>query len=201
MFIFCRKSFKFSLIVCMGMFINIGWATPPKDFIMFVGHDIEVANIGEDLLVPVMIKQAKAWESASISFTVEKLTSGNTDPNVVHIKTLKLPAKINTPYTVYVPLTVTGEGHFKVIGKVHMNLAGNRPVYADLPEWTYPLDFEIFALNGKYAVASVAGDTELAKFLVEQEHPQLRPSCSSGDCTCATKIRIYRITKKSLFGL
>jgi hypothetical protein len=159
----------------MAMFMaSSAFATPIKPIMAHV-ESIAPVNIGEKTFIPVQIDKLDfKLKSAKISFKINTwlppLEEGISADSVKTEETVVDVSKLTSfPYTVYVPVTVTGEGRFDFKGALHIEALEGKMIF-DKEYFDYPLRFSIFAFEGrvffaKYSdsAAAAAADENLKK--------------------------------------
>ncbi|MDR1976702.1 MAG: hypothetical protein LBQ18_06890 [Campylobacteraceae bacterium] len=145
-------------------------ASTYKPIIAYV-KDAEPVKIGETALVPVQIDIMRfKLKSAKITFelnTTLPLREG-VSPNSVIIKEAVVDVSKKAPYTVYVPVTVTGDGMFDFKGTLHIEMCDKENAFK-IDSFDYPISFGIFAFDGE---VFFGGNSEMA--IKNRAYPNLQ---------------------------
>ncbi len=114
------------LAVCFLIFFNSDtWARPRAFLEAWLMEPGAPVAIGETKLIPVHVSVAPKWQSAFIQFEVDtrfpELPEGVNHASVQSEK-FEIDASLKAPFTVYVPVKVTGEGLFQMKGILHFDM-------------------------------------------------------------------------------
>ncbi|MDR3178282.1 MAG: hypothetical protein LBT96_04780 [Campylobacteraceae bacterium] len=118
-------------------------ATPIKHIIAHIGG-MEPVKIGEKSFIPVRIDRLNfKLKSAKIGFEV------GTSPIKIEETIVDVSKLTSFPYTVYVPITVTGDGIFDFNGVLHIEALEGEKIF-NKEYFDYPLSsLGVFAFEGE----------------------------------------------------
>jgi len=140
-------------------------------------------TIGQTLYIPVHISIMPQWKSASISFEVD--TRFLRYPAPVQFETVEIDASLRSPFAVYVPVKVTGEGLFTMKGVLHFEMEDGEKTLSGASSGDYHLfgpsvfsfDGEVFlgrdidqAIMKKVNRNLLRGDSAISILVVKQWH-------------------------------
>ncbi|MDR1614898.1 MAG: hypothetical protein LBS26_04930, partial [Campylobacteraceae bacterium] len=154
-------SWWFTALFLVSFMAGNAFATPIKPIRAYVESAAPV-NIGEKTFIPVQIDWLNfKLKSAKISFKLDTrlpLQEGVSADSVKIEETIVDVSKLTSfPYTVYVPVTVTGEGRFDFEGALHIEALDGKMIF-DKEYFDYPLDGPgIFAFENRVFFGGSSG--------------------------------------------
>jgi alpha-tubulin suppressor-like RCC1 family protein len=117
------------------------------DWQAFDKEQSDVNELGQQVLLPVYIKQSPEWHSLQITLAAKSYTLA--DKNNVVCQTMNIDSTQQAPLTVYIPITVNDEGHFDIEGCIDFNFVEPQTEYKQ----QQPLRIGVFAFENKQCFA------------------------------------------------